>query len=619
MSVKCTQWSAINAGLMFCLVAGFLSACANIPGKTEEMKNDEHEKRQQAGYAEHQKRVATCQFGSDNSKLYPGFAVENHILAASEQGNVENFAPGGAKDDFRLNFLRIFNCYRKYKERPSSKIGSNEAPSKQVLISLNGGLSPASEVRKLAASLVPQMLKDGYYPVFLIWPTGPLDTYFEQILNVRNVVRGDANYLTAPLYLVGDIGQGLARAPVNFVNQVRRFAGTRLVSDSHHNQREYFLTRRVCRSEDDCDKTDLEKFEIEGGKVTAKKNLLTAKEPDSEPDLQLLEAAAYGSTFPVRFVSTPLIDAFGKTMWENMVRRTRTTIRRPIEFNIHALATKGKKLAVTIDSDKQLFPNGLGAFARFFTMLQYCSGPTKIFRQNPHLDADCYKQADEEVRNIWREAELTVIGHSMGTIVMNEVIPQHPDLPYRNLVFMGAAASIRDTARAMAPLLEQSRDGRLRFYNLMLHPQNDARELVKYGAAPSGSLLAWIDEMFEGPKTHMDRTMGKWRNIRATKHVFSQEAQSNMLLRVFSWDGHWANNHGDSPACQGAGDSCPSDARACSFKIPTTHGDFNDLDARFWCPFFWGADKVGWWGEGSKWKPAVCGLCPDKEDDPHSG
>ena len=130
MSVKCTQWSAINAGLMFCLVAGFLSACANIPGKTEEMKNDEHEKRQQAGYDEHQKRVATCQFGSDNSKLYPGFAVENHILAASEQGNVENFAPGGAKDDFRLNFLRIFNCYRKYKERPSSKIGSNEAPSK---------------------------------------------------------------------------------------------------------------------------------------------------------------------------------------------------------------------------------------------------------------------------------------------------------------------------------------------------------------------------------------------------------------------------------------------------------------------------------------------------------
>ena len=67
----------------------------------------------------------------------------------------------------------------------------------------------------------------------------------------------------------------------------------------------------------------------------------------------------------------------------------------------------------------------------------------------------------------------------------------------------------------------------------MLHPMNDAREQAFYNLVPSGSLLHWVDSMYEHPKTMPDRTFGQWINVRRTKHLFPEEAQKWMLFRVF--------------------------------------------------------------------------------------
>jgi hypothetical protein len=106
----------------------------------------------------------------------------------------------------------------------------------------------------------------------------------------------------------------------------------------------------------------------------------------------------------------------------------------------------------------------------------------------------------------------------------------------------------------------------------MLHPLNDARERQAWGAIPSGSLLLWIDEMYEVPKTPGDRTFGFWPNIKAARGMFSQSAQKNMLYRVF--------NRRNTDYVEAANEAAN----------PVEHGDFNDDSMCFWRPAFWGVN-----------------------------
>ncbi len=576
-------------------------------------------------YRTHRDAVKDCAFGKERQQdnlregLYPEYDVENHILEASEQGGAKYAEDGDAKDDFNLNFARIFNCYRKFREwaePPPGTAGPPKQEFRQVLIYFNGGLNPASVVRAQAESQVPQMLRDGYYPIFLIWPTGPMDTYLEQVTFVRNGVRrSNPQLLRAPLYIAGDIGQGLARAPVTYLDRLIRAVAARNPFDNE-DKREFLLEAEICETGDgatgeSCEATDVERFGVAGCEVTAERNLVTGESPDTRPGLTPKDLPYYG-LFATRFVSAPLVDAFGTTMWENMVRRTRTTIRRPIEFDINLRDTFEAEQIAQIEKDKRDFPNGIGAFAKFFSMLEYCVAPTEpAGGTDAAAKTPCPDELVRESRAKWRDSELTVIGHSMGTIVMNELIPLHADLPYRNLVFMAAAASVRDTTRAMSPVVIEANDGKkkeapLRFYNLTLHPQNDANELVALGAAPSGSLLAWVDEMYENPKTAIDRTMGKWRNLRATRHVFPEDARRNMLFRVFNWASDWKKEQFPPSACRERDGRRPVAPVPVEYRPPTTHSGFNDDEAKFWCPVFWGADQVRWWGPGSDWPAEVC-------------
>jgi hypothetical protein len=140
---------------------------------------------------------------------------------------------------------------------------------------------------------------------------------------------------------------------------------------------------------------------------------------------------------------------------------------------------------------------------------------------------------------------------------------------------MAGAASVRDTSRAVTPVLKGNR-GCTKFYGLMLHPMNEAREPTGFGFLPSGSLLVYVDEFLEVPKTVPDRTVGQWRNLRATRHVFfPEEAQRWMLFHVYDW----AN--GERPLGNGK-----------SYWNPTTHSAFNDPGMPFWQEAFWKPESV---------------------------
>ena len=255
-----------------------------------------------------------------------------------------------------------------------------------------------------------------------------------------------------------------------------------------------------------------------------------------------------------------------------MVRRTRTSIRQLAEFPATELDPAEQQRWL---NDLGRFPRGAGGFARFFQWLESCiaGGPTIAGSDGCPLDDLSGKLAmapgQQNPKTLLADARIDMLGHSMGAIVINELLEAFPRLPYENVVYMGGAASIRDTQQAIAPVLRAA-PGCTHFFNLSLHPMNEARKSSSAGFAISGSLLVWIDELFERPKTLLDRTIGQWRNVRMVKRVFQPELQSQMLFRVIDRDA------GDPPR--------PDN--------PVDHGGFNDPGVPFWRPSFWGLDQA---------------------------
>jgi pimeloyl-ACP methyl ester carboxylesterase len=231
------------------------------------------------------------------------------------------------------------------------------------------------------------------------------------------------------------------------------------------------------------------------------------------------------------------------------------------------------------------FPKGTGAFARFFeTLLHYYYPDWELIRSewhcidgrdarlDPPTPAD--EQLDQQIRAALADARITMIGHSMGAIVINELLDRFRDLPYADIVVMASAASMRDTRRVLNRYFEDAPGGEpdTNFHALMLHPLNDARERQYAGAVPSGSLLMWIDEMYGVPRTPDDKTLGFWPTAESARRMFGFAAQKHMLYRVFS----------------------RPQAAMEDPTNPIEHGQFNEDDTCFWRPSFWGVGGTSW-------------------------
>lgn len=386
---------------------------------------------------------------------------------------------------------------------------------RQLLIYVHGGLNSEkaivgnSDLQKIFG----EMRHSSYEPLFLVWRTGAWETWWEQVSRVRGGQRFERPVWDTPVYIGTDLLQGVVRAPVTYLKQIGR------VTDYYSASPEHGW------------KLAGEQWPYLGGQVNVDNNLVKHIHIDDEHP-SLARAAGYALTFPARTLSSPFVDSLGTTAWENMVRRARTTIHQTAEFD-PACVTPGSEIWNELVAD----PRGTGAFVKLFRVIEDW-------------------QANRET-NGKPKVQITLIGHSMGTIILGDLIRLFPKLPYRDIVYMGAATSIGEFARSVIPYLRENPEAR--FYNLMLHPQREAVELTGGGAVPSGSLLEWIDEMYEPPRTMLDRTLGKWRNVRQARMIIPKDVGKRILLKVFG---------------QGTGE-------------PLEHGDFNDARQCFWNPGYW--------------------------------
>lgn len=456
-----------------------------------------------------------------------------------------------------------------------------EDPVFKLAFYFNGGLNTQKSVLGTAWDSYRLAEQDGVFPVYMIWPTGGLSAYGEDLLHVRNGRWMEADDPVAmagvPLRPVSDLLRGLAATPAAW--------GSSMV--------EYWRAE-IGRGRAGYLMDGNEELLVRDGLVTASQNIwydrtagpdgtiaadAIGRDGGAGDALARAGAQAWAvAAAPVRAITTPGIGP-GTAAWRNMVRRTRTAVRSIDEFppelekGTNGVAGECASLYTEAGPEdrgatlRRCYPRGTGAFARFFQWLESCATgePVAPGAEGCPLPAP---QREEALRVLPTDLRIIMIGHSMGAIVVNELLELFPDLPYETLVYMAGAASMRDTARAVSPVLERNR-GCTRLYGLMLHPMNEAREASGARLLLSGSLLVYIDEFLETPKTLPDRTVGQWRNIRMGRHLFPAAARKWSLFRVY--------------------DREPAQGR----PNPTTHGAFNDSGMPFWSERFWKPETVG--------------------------
>jgi hypothetical protein len=502
-----------------------------------------------------------------------------------------------------------------YCEPESSTRSCNAWPLKLVFY-FNGGLNTKRVVMESAAGSYRLIEDDEMYPIYMVWPTGGRQSYLEDVTRVRagrlTKWSNPSTLASTPVRPASDLLRGLASTPAAWATSAFELyqTGFGIGSEAYTMKRDWEM--HVSKGQPIANEETVI--------VNANTNLYFSPWklrfpdlgaiPDGEPEADLLvqdgstaikelpSFAYHAATAPVRALTTLPMVGLGEAGWRNMVRRTRTSVRAadefPDEFAEESEARGredpseartsedpnsveiglpgegcGRPLEGEADKLRRCYPRGSGGFARVFQWLESCMTGRLI---GTGADGCPLSDLAERDYRILRNARIVMIGHSMGAIIVNELLQLFPDLPYESLVYMAGAASVRDTSRAVTPVLVDNL-GCTKFYGLMLHPMNEARESTGYGLLPSGSLLVYVDEFLEVPKTVPDRTVGQWRNLRATRHVFfPEQARRWMLFHVFD-----------------RAEGRPENGK---MPNPTTHGSFNDEGVPFWKEAFWKPKSV---------------------------
>lgn len=409
------------------------------------------------------------------------------------------------------NYLNgIFKGYRNF---VNEKFGGEESKARMMFFihgGMNGFEDNITRFGQIADSIETE---DGIYPIFIDWNSGFLSSYGDRTFRIRNGYRYPlwAGILTSPLYMVDDVFRVAGGLPESWYEQ---FTGA---------------YRSVPGS----------KYAI---KTVAKKSYRVLREkfkadPKNQINLSLgHDCRSHSNTFlhgltyivaPVKLITAPFVDAIGRDAWQVMLRRSKTLFHSTDETDATAILKKGNLRS-------RLNKPADGALSIFI----------RTFEQN----------VDSSV-------SITLIGHSMGTIISNQILAEFDELKINTIVYMAAACTVRDFEYSVLPYME--RYPPTQFYNLTLHPTAEVRETNAYDLAPRGSLLEWIDYYYNSPQTPLDRTLGKWDNIIQQTHLIPDSLRGHIHLKGFSVE--------TDPNFQGAN--------------PQKHGDFTHFG--FWRPSFW--------------------------------
>jgi pimeloyl-ACP methyl ester carboxylesterase len=396
----------------------------------------------------------------------------------------------------------------------------------RIVLFIHGGLNTFSSSIGRAIDLTDSMEKESCYPIFIIWKSEPFSTYWEHLWKVRQgrVIRGWVpRSLALPFVFTTDLAIGLAKSPVVIFANV--WTDIKTMSPGFDANLDSIYSEVVRQN-----KTVPNPIDIYRG----------------NNGLRFWNRCAYFSkyalTFPLKWASDPIIDGLGTPNWDIMLRRTSTLFRTNDEFDISKIRCDSAKRAFHLRSKPT------GALSRAMDYL------------SKKMESDNVVKVD-------------LIGHSMGTIVANNILVNFPDMKFNNIIYMAAACRVKDFNDYVIPYLK-NHDSDLdemptHFYNLSLHPMAERREtnvsLFDVDLFQRGSLLEWIDNFFSKPNTTEERTFGKYENVMQCIHMIPEERRGQITFKIFGTGKHMK-------------------------KDPQTHGSFTEFN--FWDPKFWSTDAT---------------------------
>jgi hypothetical protein len=395
---------------------------------------------------------------------------------------------------------------------------SGRQPFQGVTIVIHGGNETPTKTVAESNDLIPLMLSEGYYPIFIHWDSFILGAYLEQTFRIRSGKVRDYAWFTGFLCVPCDVVAGLARVLPSITSQMSlvrcRRAGYR------------FSTMRTKK---------LRSFESPRPNVEVMPGNMKRKE-------RWFRRLWMAVMLPWQsMVIAPLFNIVVPHAWRNLLRRTECMFRTPREFDPNVRTSDYSQPV-----GNKFCPQE-GAMARFLRAL----GETVAV--NPDV-----------------KIELDVISHSMGGMIVNEIVRTAPELPYRNLVYMAPACSIRHFAESVAPVLaDEERTSEVNAWVLTLNPKVESLE----GGwdrfyTPIGSVLEWLEGFLTPPNSYLDRFLGKWDNVLSALHIFKDPARQRLHVKGFPYN---PNKRVE----------------------PWRHVQFNDIETKFWREEYWRGPAVG--------------------------
>jgi hypothetical protein len=442
-----------------------------------------------------------------------------------------------------------------------------------VLLRIHGGLTPLNMVAGDTGLTARIMRESPYYPVFINWESSIQDSYFDQLLYIRDgrAYRGwDVRGIwLAPIYLAADAGRAVAHAPVTWTVQGRKFlsefrANDGIVSNAAKREQAALFpdasrSAAVCSLQQPITSTGSLRAEygrdcrsgweraLDAGLAVVTTigvmpygrdagryghnavGRLSIKLPPHLfwPGVKLFSpwATQHIAWLPLRPISSLLIDMVGGPAYENMHRRTETMFRPSA-----AVGSSGPDLL-------KYRPAG-GAVAQLLDSLQAFVAPTAD-RERP---VRCSWSA--QPRTIGRVPgepyRVSIVAASLGTNAAAEIVGGCPGIPFRDIVFLGAAATRRDVEQGILPYLLA--DTLARVFNLTLNPAADRDEWTAgLFFSTQGSLVEWLDGFMTTPQTDGDRVFGKYENALSAASMFPDAVRDRVYFKSFGLRSRFGN------------------------------------------------------------------------------